>query len=64
MIMMGAAMANIVPDHVTPRDLAEHLGASPRFVSDTVRQLGGSCKGGQTVIRLDHQVAAFLEAMD
>ena len=57
-------MADIVPKHTTPRALAEKLGASPRFVSDTVRELGCFCKIGQKVIMLDHHVVAFMEAME
>lgn len=57
-------MASIVPKHTTPKDLAQRLGASPRFVSDAVRELGCFCKIGQKVIMLDHHVVAFMEAME
>lgn len=57
-------MVDIVPNYTTPRELAEKLGASPRFVGDTIRQLGCFCKIGQKVIMLDHHVVAFMEAME
>ena len=57
-------MAEIVPTYTTPMELARKLGASPRFVSDTVRALGLFCKIGQKVIMLDHHVVEFMGAME
>ena len=61
---MRRAMNDIVPTFTTPRSLAKRLNASPRFVCDTVRELGCFCKIGQKVIMLDHHVVAFMEAME
>ncbi len=57
-------MSDILPSYTTPRALAKRLTASPRFVSDTVRELGCFCKIGQKVIMLDHHVVTFMEAME
>ena len=57
-------MSDILPSYTTPRALAKRLTASPRIVSDTVRELGGFCKIGQKVIMLDHHVVTFMEAME
>ena len=61
---MRWAMNDIVPTFTTPKALAKRLTASPRFVCDTVRELGCFCKIGQKVIMLDHHVVAFMEAME
>lgn len=64
MVQEARQVSDLIPAHTTPAELAERLGASPRFVSDTVRGLGAFCKIGQKVIMLDHHVVAFMEAME
>jgi hypothetical protein len=54
----------IIPATITPDELAETLGASPRAVKDQVRALGCYCKIGKTVLMRDYHVEQFLEAME
>jgi hypothetical protein len=57
-------LRKIIPETITPNDLAEKLGVSPRRVKDDVRALGCYYKVGKTILMGDHHVAAFLEAME
>ncbi|MEL6683300.1 MAG: hypothetical protein AAFQ09_11765 [Pseudomonadota bacterium] len=57
-------MSDILPRYITPKALAEKLGASPRFVSDTVRELGCFCQIGRRMVMLDRHVDEFMEAME
>jgi hypothetical protein len=54
----------LVPETITPDELALKLGASPRRVKDDVRALGCYCKIGAKVVMREHHVEAFMEAME
>ena len=54
----------LIPDTITPDELARSLGASPRRVKDDVRALGCYCKIGRKVIMREHHVETFMEAME
>jgi len=55
---------SIIPETTTPVELAEKLGASPRYVQDKVRALGCYCKIGGKVVMRDHHVEMFMKAME
>ena len=55
---------NIIPQTITPAELASMLGVSSRRVQEDVRALGCYCKIGAKVIMREHHVAAFMEAME
>jgi hypothetical protein len=54
----------IIPETVTPKELAKGLGASHRRVADDVRTLGCYCKIGAKVVMRQHHVEEFMEAME
>jgi hypothetical protein len=54
----------IIPDTITPDELALNLGVSPRRVKDDVRALGCFCKIGAKVVMREHHVEAYMEAME
>lgn len=47
-----------------PHALAKRLTAFPRFMSDTVLELGCFCKIGRKVILSDNHVVTFMEAIE
>ena len=55
-------MSELIPPHTTPVELAERLGAGPRWVADKVRELRCYRKVGGKVIMLEDDVKTFLEA--
>ena len=55
---------NIIPQTITPAELALTLGASPRRVKEDVRALGCYCKIGAKIVMRQHHVEAFMEAME
>jgi hypothetical protein len=54
----------IIPQTITPKELAQQLGVSPRRVEDDVRALGCYCKIGRKVVMREHHVETFMEAME
>jgi len=54
----------IIPETITPDELALNLGVSPRRVKDDVRALGYFCKIGAKVVMREHHVEAYMEAME
>lgn len=54
----------LVPNTITPKQLAQELGVSPRRVEDDVRALGCYCKIGRKVLMCGHHVETFMEAME
>ena len=58
------SLLTIVPETITPRELAQQLGASQRRVEDDVRALGCYCKIGRTILMREHHVETFMEAME
>ena len=58
------SLPTIIPETITPRELAQQLGVSPRKVEDEVRALGCFCKIGRTVLMREHHVETFMEAME
>lgn len=52
----------ILPDYVTPADLALHLGISERTVRDIARQLGAYRIIGKTMFLLEGDIKAIFEA--
>lgn len=55
-------MQPLLPDHIKPGDLAEHLGVSERTVRETARALGACRIIGKAMILLPEDVEAILEA--
>lgn len=52
-----------LPDHITPAELAEHLGASERTIRETARRLGTCRIIGKQMIMLPEDLDAFMEGI-
>ncbi len=53
----------LLPQHVKPRDLAEHLGVSERTLREKARALGACRIIGKEMIFLAEDVEAFMEGI-
>lgn len=56
-------MQPLLPDHVKPRELAEHLGVPERTLRQTARALGACRIIGKEMILLPEDVEAFMEGI-
>ena len=52
-----------LPDHITPAQLAEHLGASERTIRETARRHGTCRIIGNQMIMLPEDLDAFMEVI-
>lgn len=59
---MPGARASLLPDHVTPADLAGHIGVSERELRRLARELGACRIFGKAMILLPEDVETILEA--
>ena len=53
----------ILPDYVTPADIAGHFGMSERAVRDKVRKIGAYAELGKRMVLFPEHVEAFTEAI-
>lgn len=54
---------SLLPEHVTPEELAEHLGVAERTVREKARELGTCRLFGKKMILLETDVATLMEAL-
>jgi hypothetical protein len=59
---MPNTRASLLPDHVTPADLAGHIGVSERELRRLARELGACRIIGKAMILLPEDVETILEA--
>jgi hypothetical protein len=55
-------MSSLLPDYITPKELAAHLGVSPRTLKELARKIGACSIIGKSMILTEDDVNTIMEA--